>query len=261
MNSPYEHLVVRAQDGALHVQIDRPEKRNALSRAVLSQLRDVFTAHAADDALRVAVLRGAGDKSFAAGGDLRDLGLVRTSAETSQMSADARAALDAVRKFPVPVIAALNGDAVGGGAELAVACDFRVAAKHAKIGFIQGRLNISTGWGGGGDLMVLLGPTRALRALCRSEVMNAAEALAAGMIDAVAAPDQDLDTAVAQFIAPILKQAPQVVRAFKALAYGARRRLPQFELEALEASHFARTWVHDDHWAAAEKILAPRGEV
>ncbi|EKE18112.1 MAG: Enoyl-CoA hydratase/isomerase, partial [uncultured bacterium] len=65
MNSRYQHLVVRAHDGVLNVQIDRPEKHNALSRAVLSQLRDVFTTHAADDTLRVAILRGAGDKSFA----------------------------------------------------------------------------------------------------------------------------------------------------------------------------------------------------
>lgn len=260
MNSRYEHLVVSAHDGALNVQIDRPEKHNALSRAVLTQLRDVFTTHAANHTLRVAILRGAGDKSFAAGGDLRDLSAVRTAAEASQMAADGRAALEAVRNFPVPVIAALNGDAVGGGAELAVACDFRVAANHAKIGFIQGRLNISTGWGGGADLMGLLGPARALRVLCRSEVMNGPEALAAGMIDAVATLDQDLDSAVAQFIAPILKQAPQVVRAFKALAYGVRRKLPQFELEALETSHFAATWVHDEHWAAAEKILKPRRE-
>ena len=224
MNSRYEHLIVKAQDGALKVQINRPEKRNALSRAVLSELRDVFTIYAADDTLRVAILSGAGDKNFAAGGDLRDLSAVRTSAETSQMAADGRAALEAVRKFPVPVIAALNGDALGGGAELAVACDFRVAANHAKVGFIQGRLNISTGWGGGTDLMGLLGPTRALRVLCRSETMNGAEALAAGMIDAVATLDQGLDSAVAQFIAPVLKQAPQVVRAFKALAYGVTAR-------------------------------------
>jgi enoyl-CoA hydratase len=90
--------------------------------------------------------------------------------------------------------------------------------------------------------------------------MNGPEALAAGMIDAVATLDQDIDSAVAQFITPILKQAPQVVRAFKALAYGVRHKLPQFELEALEASHFATTWVHDDHWDAAEKILKPRRE-
>ena len=88
--------------------------------------------------------------------------------------------------------------------------------------------------------------------------MNGSEALAAGMIDAVAALDQDLDSAVAQFIAPMLRQVPQVIRAFKALAYGVRHRLPQFELEAQEASHFASTWVHADHWAAAEKILKPR---
>ncbi len=260
MSSRYEHLLVDARDGALNVRIDRPEKRNALSGAVLRELRDVFTTYAADATLRVAVLGGAGDKNFAAGGDLRELDAVRTAAQISQSTAEGRAALDAVRKFPVPVVAALNGDALGGGAELAVACDFRVAASHARIGFIQGRLNISTGWGGGIDLMALLGPTKALRALCRTEMMSGPEALGIGLFDRVARSDEALDAAVADFIAPILKQVPQVLRTFKALASSVRRGVPRTELETQEAANFTANWVHDDHWTAAAKVLKPRAE-
>src|SRR3970040_387681 len=170
-------LVVEAAGGVLDVTLNRPEKRNALSRSLLGDLRRVFSEFAGADDLRVAVLRGAGDKSFAAGGDLRDLAQVRTREATRRMAEEAHDALDAIRGFPLPVVAALNGDALGGGAELALACDFRVAASHAHIGFIQGRLNIATAWGGGGDLMRLLGAAGALRLLAAGELLDAAGAM------------------------------------------------------------------------------------
>jgi len=155
-------VLVAPADGILRVTINRPEKRNALSRAVLDELGQVFAGHAPDEALRVAVLTAAGSHSFAAGGDLLDLAAVRTREGAAAMATQARTALDAIRRFPVPVVAALNGVALGGGAELAVACDLRIAAAHAGIGFVQGRLNIVTAWGGGIDLMRLLGPARGL---------------------------------------------------------------------------------------------------
>jgi enoyl-CoA hydratase len=173
------------------------------------------------------------------------------------MSQDAHSALDAVRRFPVPVVAALNGDALGGGAELAIACDFRVAASHSRIGFIQGRLNISTAWGGGVDLLGLVGAARALRMLARSEIMSAPQAQADGLIDVVGAARGSLDEAVNSFIEPMRAQVPQVARAFKELARGARARLPQAELDAIETRNLLATWLHPDHWAAADKVLSP----
>ena len=250
-----EHLEVEAKDGVLRVCIDRPEKRNALSRDVLRAIAAAFARHGEDESLKAAVLTGAGDKSFAAGGDLVDLASIRTLEGAAKMADDAKAALDAIRRFPVPVIAALNGDAMGGGAELAMACDFRVAAGHARIGFVQGRLNVSTAWGGGIDLMHVVGTGAALRILCRSELFAPDEAKALGLIDAAAGPGQPLADRVAEFLAPLLGQTPQVLRAFKGLAHGVRTGRSRAELDALETRLFARTWVHDDHWAAAEKIL------
>src|SRR5580700_1462882 len=136
-------IMVQSSGGVLHVTINRAEKRNALSAEVLQALADAFNAHAEDHALRVAVLRGAGEQCFAAGGDLRELASITTLEAAASMAFDAKAWLEAIRQFPVPVVAALNGDAMGGGAELAVACDFRIAASHARIGFVQGRLNIA----------------------------------------------------------------------------------------------------------------------
>ena len=251
-------LVVEAAGGVLDVTLNRPEKRNALSRSLLGELRRVFSEFAGADDLRVAVLRGAGDKSFAAGGDLRDLAQVRTREETRRMAEEAHDALDAIRGFPVPVVAALNGDALGGGAELALACDFRVAASHAHIGFIQGRLNIATAWGGGGDLMRLLGAARALRLLAASELLDAAGAQRLGLVDAVGAPGEPLQALIDRFIAPFLQQAPQVLRGFKALAAAIRKGLPGAEIREIETRHLVETWVHPDHWQAADKILGAR---
>jgi enoyl-CoA hydratase len=253
-------ILERREGDVLHVTLNRPAKRNALSRELLAGLLGLFTRHAEDAALRAVVLRGAGEKSFAAGGDLRDLASVRSHEDTVRMAQDAKRALNAIRAFPVPVLAALNGDAMGGGAELAMACDFRVAAAHARIGFVQGRLNISTAWGGGIDLMRRLDPTRGLGLLCRGEMLGGAAALAAGLFDAVAAPGQALDEALAEFLVPLRRQVPQVLRAFKALAHGVRMGLPRAELEALETRMFAAAWTHDDHWRAAEQVLAQRGE-
>jgi enoyl-CoA hydratase len=249
-------LDVVVEGALLRVTIDRPAQRNALSREVLRSLERAFTEHAANERLKLAVLSGAGDKSFAAGGDLKDLATIRTREGASEMAEQAKAALDRIRAFPVPVLAALNGDAMGGGAELAVACDFRVAAAHARIGFVQGRLNISTAWGGGIDLARLVGPSVALRILCSSELLAPGRAQDLGLVDAVAGADQSLAEAVGAFAAPILEQAPQVLRAFKAVTRASRQGASRSELEALETRLFAATWVHEDHWKAADGLLS-----
>jgi enoyl-CoA hydratase len=251
-------VVAELAGSVLSVSINRPDKRNALSRAVLGELKRTFSEFAGAEGLRVGVLRGAGEKNFAAGGDLRDLAQVRTREDTRRMAGQAHGALEAIRSFPVPVVAALNGDALGGGAELAVACDFRVAASHAHIGFIQGKLNIATAWGGGADLMRLVGPAKALRLLAAAELLDAPGAQRAGLVDEVGAPGEPLQAVIDRFIAPFLRQVPQVLRAYKALAVAHRRGRPAAEIRKLETRHLIETWVHPDHWQAADKILDTR---
>lgn len=239
---------VEREASVLRVTVDRPEVRNALSRAALKGIEAAFRRHADDPELRLCVLRGAGERSFAAGGDLKELAGVRTPAEATRMAEEAKATLAAVREMPVPVVAALNGDALGGGAELALACDFRVMAAQARIGFIHGRLNISTGWGGGIDLARRVGPGVALRLVARAELLSAAEALRIGLADEVAGDGESFDEAVQRFVAPILMQSPQVLRAFKAVV---RTGSPEVETRL-----FAETWVHEDHWAAVAKLAS-----
>ncbi len=243
-------------DGAvLRVTINRPEKRNPLSRAMLAELGAVFERHASDRTLVLAVLAGAGEKSFAAGGDLRDLEKVRTLDEARALHDLGNGAFHAIRRFPVPVVAAVNGLAVGGGAELAVACDARIAAAHARIGFVQGTLNIPTAWGGGADLASIVGPSRALRLMAEANILDACGALALGLVDAVAPEGEPFEAAVERFIAPWLKQRPQVMRAFKWQVAVNKLGLPRTACDELDRENFAAAWCHAEHWAAAERIL------
>ncbi|MDT7951671.1 MAG: enoyl-CoA hydratase/isomerase family protein [Acetobacteraceae bacterium] len=241
--------------GVLSVTLRRPEKRNALSRPLIAALADTFTQWRDRDDLSVAVLSGEGSKAFASGGDLHELNAVRTEADALAFARETRAALDTIRRFPVPVIAALNGDALGGGAELAMACDVRIAAPHARIGFLQGTLAIGSAWGGGTDLFRLLGSARALELLCGAEALTAERALALGLLQAVAPAEATFADAVSTYVGRFAARRPQVARAFKSLAIAHRDGQSSQEMAEIEVRAFAQTWVHPDHWTAADAVL------
>jgi len=245
-------VIAEIRDRVLYVLINRAEKRNALSRALLAAIGQAFGQRAGDNSLVAAVITGAGDKCFAAGGDLRELDALRSEADGRAMALGARQALDKIRAFPVPVIAALNGDALGGGAELAASCDFRIAAPHARIGFIQGKLSISTAWGGGIDLMRIVGRQKGLRLLSTAQIVSASEALSLGFLDGVADTPETLSAAVETFLEPVRALAPQSQRAFKAVA---RACFDRTAAEAAELDNFAACWGHAEHWTAHDKIL------
>jgi enoyl-CoA hydratase len=250
-----ENIRTETRDGVFYVLIDRPEKHNALALSIIDTIGKTFREAARDDTLVAAVLRGAGEKTFAAGGDLRELAGLRTEAEAEQMALDATAAFNAIRDFPVPVVAGLNGNAFGGGAELAVSCDFRVAAAHARIGFVQGRLALATAWGGGPDLLDLVGRARGLRLLSTGEMLSAEDALAIGLYNAVGATGEPFDDTIEAFLEPIRRQRPQSMRAFKAVSDAHRRGENRAAMHEIETAMFVKTWVHDDHWEAAERVL------
>lgn len=241
--------------GILSVTLRRPEKRNALNRALIAALGETFTRWSGDRDLALAVLTGEGDKAFASGGDLRELNAVRTEDEAFAFAEETRRALDTIRRFPVPVVAALNGDALGGGAELALACDLRIAAPHARIGFLQGTLAIGSAWGGGTDLFRLLGSARALGLLCGAEALPAERALALGLVDAVAPSGEPFSHAVDAYVARFGARRPQVARAFKSLATAYREGATSDTMMDIETRAFAETWVHDDHWTAVDAVL------
>lgn len=248
-------MIETRESGVRWITINRAGKHNALSRGVLEQIAHAVTDVADDPLIRSIVLRGAGERFYAAGGDLVELSAVRDEAATMAMTDQARGALDAIRDCPIPVIAFLNGDAIGGGAELAVACDMRLQLESARIGYIQAKLAITSAWGGGPDLCQLVGASRAMRMMARAELIDAQTALAWGLADVVirkASQEQDIEA----FIAPILNCPAHVLRGIKAQTRAARRRIAFDDARALEQRHLIHAWLHEDHWAAAEALLS-----
>ena len=227
-------------DGLAVVTIDRPHARNAISLETMDQLEKALDG--ADGAAAL-VITGAGEKAFVSGGDLKELSALRTEAEASAMAFRMRTICDRIAGFPGPTIAALNGHALGGGAEFAVAADIRIAADDIKIGFNQVALKIMPAWGGAERLTKLIGRSKALLLAGTGSVLGAAEAERIGLIDRVL-PRASFDEGW-RTIARALATRPAAE--IKRVIDGAST------TEAVAA--FARLWVSDEHWAAADKVM------
>ncbi|HWU04809.1 MAG TPA: enoyl-CoA hydratase/isomerase family protein [Streptomyces sp.] len=230
------------QDGLAVVTIDRPHARNALDLPTMGELEKVLDS--AEGAVALAVT-GAGDRAFVSGGDLKELARLRTETEASAMALRMRALCDRISAFPGPVLAALNGHALGGGAEVAVAADIRVAAEDIRLGFNQTSLAIVPAWGGAERLARLVGPGRALLLAGTGRVLNASEAERMGLVDLVL-PRTGFDEGWREMARSL---ATRQAREIKNLT--TRTRSPQ---EA--AAAFARFWVAEEHWRAAEKVMS-----
>ena len=169
-------------DGLAVITIDRPHARNAISLETMDQFEQALDGAAGALAL---VIRGGGDRAFVSGGDLKELAKLRTEEDAAAMAWRMRSICDRIAAFPAPVIAALNGHALGGGAEVAVAADIRIAADDIKIGFNQVTLEIMPAWGGAERLAALVGCGKALLLAGSGTVLDAAEAQRVGLVDQV----------------------------------------------------------------------------
>jgi enoyl-CoA hydratase/carnithine racemase len=245
--------------GVAVVTIDRPEVRNAIGFATVDALDAALdtvgdAVEAADAA--VLVLRGGGDRAFVSGGDLKELATVRTHEAAVGMASRVRRVLDRVAAFPVPVVAALNGHALGGGAEVAIAADYRIAADDVQIGFNQVSLAIMPAWGGAERLAQVIGRGRAMVAIATGERFDAAEAMRLGLVDAVV-PRARFDEEWRALAQRIAGTAPGATRAIKAVV-GAAVPTTHPDLEAAATDAFARLWTAEPHWAAVEALEKQR---
>jgi enoyl-CoA hydratase len=204
----------------------------------------------------VLVLRGGGDRAFVSGGDLKELAAIRTHADAVDMASRVRRLLDRVAAFPVPVIAALNGHALGGGAEVAIAADVRIAAEDVKIGFNQVSLGIMPAWGGAERLAQVIGRSRALLAIATGRLYDASTAQRLGLVDLVV-PRASFDREWRALAREIASSAPGTSRAVKSVI-GAAIPSCHPELEAGATDAFAQLWTADAHWAAVEELESKR---
>lgn len=206
-----ETLRYAVTDGVALVTVDRPEVRNALSRTVLTELLGVLAAAREDDTVGAVVITGAGEKAFVAGADITQL---RTyTLHTGLESAMARV-YDELEAFPKPTIAAVNGFALGGGAELAMSCDIRIAARTARFGLPEVALGVLPGAGGTQRLGRLVGQGRAVELILTGRLIDAEEALRIGLVTSVVEPD-GLLAAARDTASTILAKGPLAVRLAK----------------------------------------------
>lgn len=192
--------------------LDRPERMNALSRATVRRIGQLARETGADREVRAVVLTGAGERAFCAGADLKERKGMDTE-EVRDFLGLYRAAFGALDRMPKPVVAALNGVALGGGLELALACDLRVMTPAAQVGLTEVSLGIIPGAGGTQRLTRLVGPARAKELILLSRRLSATEAHALGIVHQVAPEGRDLLDFTLEWIEPLASGAPVAVAA------------------------------------------------
>ena len=246
-------LHVERQGGVILWTVDRPEAKNALDHATLDALTFAIREAAHDRDVRAAIVTGAGHV-FVSGGDLRELRDRHSPQDAERLSDAGYELTSAIGEAPFPVIAALAGPAIGGGAELAIACDMRVADVRARIGFKQVRMGVTTAWGSVPRLVALVGAGTAARLLYSAQEIGAAEAKLLGLVDEVTENGLARTTALA-WASDIALGSPKAIAETKRLL---RETTAAGDVRALERQVFVDTWSGPDHRDAVEAYFERR---
>lgn len=206
----FENLTVTHRDAITTVTVDRPKKLNAMTRETLQELAQAFDALASDDAVRAVIVTGAGDKAFVAGADIKEL--AEESATTGHLAAQrGQETFRKIEALGKPVVAAINGFALGGGLELALACHLRVASENAKLGLPEVTLGVIPGYGGSQRLARLVGRGRALELILTGAHIDASEAHRIGLVNRVV-PETELLSETEKLVRKIIANGPLALR-------------------------------------------------
>jgi len=210
MTMTYQAIRVDTADGVMTITLNRPDVHNAMNNAMRRELTAVFEGLRTDDAVRVVLVTGAGERAFSAGADIREFvkPLVPTEFREERRRVDFRQAMD---RCPQPIVAAIRGHCFGGGLELALACDIRIAADDARLGLTEIDLAIIPGGGGTQRLPRLLGRGKALEMILTGARIPAAEALAVGLVERVV-PAADLGAEAGKLVRTMADKAPVALR-------------------------------------------------
>lgn len=206
----YENILLEAQNGIWTVTLNRPKALNALNRALLSELSQVMERAAEAPSLKGILLQGGGEKAFVAGADISEfIGLDRQAAyDLAKNGQDLFARIEA---FPKPVVAVVQGFALGGGCELAMACHLRIATERARFGQPEVNLGIIPGYGGTQRLVQYVGKTKALELLMTADMIDAAEALRLGLVNYVLPDPEQARAKAVEIIDKIAGKAPVAI--------------------------------------------------
>jgi enoyl-CoA hydratase len=250
----YETLLLEVADHVATITINRAEKRNALNAAVRRELVEALDHLRDDDNARVVIITGAGDKAFIAGADITEFA-ERTPVQQRAVMAERRI-FDEIAAFPKPVIAMINGFALGGGCEVALACDLRIAGKSAKLGQPEIKLGIIPGGGGTQRLPRLIGSGNAMRLILTGELINADEAARLGLID-VLVEDADLRSRTLEIAKAMAAHSPLTLRLAKT-AVRASEEMPLASGLAFERELFITAFGSNDKREGIAAFLEKR---
>jgi len=251
-----ETIVVERAGAVATVRLNRPAVLNALNLQMLDELSGAFAELDADEDVRVVILTGTGPKAFAAGADISELNALPSARAGEAQARKGQALTRALERMHVPVIAAVNGFALGGGCELAMACDIRIAGENARFGQPEVNLGILPGYGGTQRTARLVGEGMAMYLCLTGELIDAAEALRIGLVQRVV-PFDELQAEAQRIAGLIASKAPLAVGAAKR-AVAAAGSLSLDDGLALEAQLFGRAVMTDDFREGSKAFLEKR---
>ena len=246
-------LLEKTSSGYGLIKINRPRLRNALSWEGMDAFAAAVQRAEDDPDLRAVIVTGSGG-SFCSGGDLYELDQYPTHADGARLATVMGDALIALEALPVPTIAAMEGPALGGGAEIALACDIRIMAEGSTMGCMHIRLGIVPPWGGGQRLMRVVGYSQAMEWLAVGRVLAASEALEHGLVSRLVPKGEALSFA-SEIAEEISERDPDAVRSVKQLLQ-AGLRLPPHEALAVERSLFPDLWAAPAHLQASARFVS-----
>lgn len=207
----YQNILTEIKDQVCIITVNRPDKLNALNYKTIQEIGMAVNTAEQENSIRAIILTGAGNKAFIAGADISEFSAYNIE-QGKKLSADGHKVFDSVETCTKPVIAAVNGFALGGGCELAMACHMRIASENAKFGQPEVKLGLIPGYGGTQRLPQLIGKARAIELLLTADMISAADALAFGLVNYVTTPDALIGKCM-EIINKIIPQAPLAVTA------------------------------------------------
>ncbi|WP_078413487.1 enoyl-CoA hydratase/isomerase family protein [Priestia abyssalis] len=239
------------EEGLAVFKILRPECRNAIDYDVMENLRAALMKVKEDSRIKLFMITGEGNQAFCSGGDLKAFHELKTEKEAYEMLSTMGTLLYELLILPKPTVALLNGTAIGGGCEVAIACDIRLAAEHSKLGFVQGNLGITTGWGGGSILMEKILPQDALFMLYTAKLFTAEEAKRLNYVQAVFS-DEHLMERAENYCLDILRKPSNVLVSYKQAMLEKWELMNMKERMEKEIRRCAILWESEEHHEAVE---------
>jgi len=236
-----QHILTEVKSGTLYITINRASKLNALNKVVLAALAEAIAFATQQDEVRAVLITGAGEKAFVAGADISEFQNYSLE-EGKELARNGHAKVfDAIENCPKPVLAAINGFALGGGLELAMACHIRIASENAKLGLPEVTLGLIPGYGGTQRLTQLVGKGRAIEMITTAEMITAEKALSIGLVNDVV-PQSELIAKAESLLEKIKSRAPlAVASAIKAVNAALKENINGFEVEIEEFGNCFQT--------------------